>query len=93
MKTAYELAMERLAKAGPEPKVTEKQKKKLAELDSIYNAKVAERELFIKGELAKAIGQGDYAAQEQLERQLTSDRKSLLAEREEKKDKVRQSGS
>jgi hypothetical protein len=91
MKTAYELAMERLAKAGPERKVTSAQKKELAELDSVYSAKIAEREMFVKSELVKAAAQGDFTAQQQLERQLVSDRKSLLAELEEKKNKVRQS--
>ena len=89
MKSAYELAMERLNKTEPARKVTEIQKKELAELDSIYSAKVAERELFLKGEMAKAVGKGDYEALEQLEKQLSSDRKTLAAELDTKKDKVR----
>ena len=93
MKSSYELAMERLGKQGPQTKVTDKQKKELAELDSRFAAKVAERELFLKGELAKAAGKGDFEACEQLEKQLVSERKSLRAELEEKKDKVRQGES
>jgi UDP-N-acetylmuramoylalanine--D-glutamate ligase len=52
MKSAYELAMERLNKQGPQTKVSAEQKKQLADLDSRYAAKVAERELFLKGESA-----------------------------------------
>lgn len=92
MKSAYELAMERLNKQGPQTKVSAAQKKELAELDSRYAAKVAERELFLKGELAKAAAKGDYEAYEQIEKQLVSERKSLQAKLEEEKDKVRQAG-
>jgi len=90
MKTAYELAMERLSKTAPAPKVSDKQKKELAELDSKYAAKIAEREIFLKGELEKAAAKNDFEAYQQLEKQLTSDRKTLHAELEEKKQKVRE---
>jgi len=90
MKTAYELAMERLSKTAPSVKLTDAQKKQLADLESQCAAKIAERELFLKGEIVKAIDKGDTEAIEQLEKQLVSDRKSLRAEFEEKKDKVRQ---
>ena len=91
MKTAYELAMERLNKTSPTTKLTNEQKKKLAELDAEYKAKLADREIFLKGEMAKAADKGDYEAYAQLEKQLLSDRKSIQAELEEKKDSVRQS--
>lgn len=90
MKSAYELAMERLNKTSPTKKLTDEQKKQLAEIDSKYAAKMAERELMVKDELSKAVAKGDFEAMEQLEKQLISDRKSLEAEREEKKDKIRQ---
>jgi len=89
MKTAYELAMERLSKASPTVKLTDNQKKQLAELESQCSAKIAERELFIQGEINKAIDRGENESISQLEKQLVSDRKSLRAEFEEKKDKVR----
>ena len=92
MKTAYELAMERLSKASPANKLTERQKKEIAELESKYKAKIAERELFVEGERVKAIDRGEFEAVEQLEKQLVGDRKSLQAELEEKKERVRQSG-
>lgn len=92
MKTAYELAMERLSQTSPTTKLTAEQKKEIAELESKCAAKLAERELFIKGEIVKAIDQGDEKALEQLEKQLASDRKSLRAGLEEQKEKVRQRG-
>lgn len=91
MKTAYELAMERLSKSAPVVKLTPEQKKDIAELESQCAAKLAERELLVEGELAKAVERGDEEAIEQLRKQLTSDRKSIRAEFEEKKEKVRQS--
>jgi len=89
MKSAYELAMERLNKISPTVKLSDEQKKELAELESQCAAKIAERELFLKGEMTKAIDNGDAEALEQLEKQLVSDRKSLRAEYDEKKEKVR----
>jgi hypothetical protein len=91
MKSAFELAMERLNKDSPTVKLTEEQKKQMAELDSKYAAKIAEREIFLKTEIAKAVEKGDFEAMEQLEKQLVSTRKSLQVELEEKKDKLRQS--
>ena len=90
MKSAYELAMERLNKTSPTVKLTDKQKKEIAELESKCAAKIAERELFIKGEIVKAVDKGDMEAVEQLEKQLVSDRKSIQADLEEKKAKVRE---
>ena len=90
MKSSYELAMERLGKASPTIKITDEQKKQLAELDSLYAAKIAERDIFLKDELAKAVDKNDAEAYAQIEKQLVSQRKSFLAELEEKKEQVRQ---
>jgi hypothetical protein len=89
MKSAYELAMERLSKGAPVAKLTDQQRKDLAELDAKYAAKVAEREIFLKGEMEKAAGKGEWEAMEQFQQQLVRDRKSLQAELEEKKEAVR----
>ena len=93
MKSAYELAMERLSKSSPTVKLSDEQKKQLAELESQRAAKIAERELFLKGEIEKAVDKGDAEAIEQLEKQLLSDRKSIRATYDEKKEKVRQQAS
>ena len=89
MKSAYELAMERLNKSAPSVKLTDEQKKEIAELDSLYSSKIAQREIFLKGEIAKAEMSGDFEAIEQLQKQLGSERKTMAAELEEKKEKVR----
>jgi hypothetical protein len=89
MKSAYELAMERLSKSAPLTKLTDAQKKEIAEIDSRYAAKIAEREIFLKDEMTKAAHKGDFEAMEQLEKQLVNERKALTEEMEEKKEKVR----
>lgn len=90
MKSSYELAMERLSKNSPAAKLSAAQKKQLAELDSKYTAKIAEREIALKDELKKAAAAGDAEKFEQLQKQLVSERKKIQAELEEKKEKVRQ---
>jgi hypothetical protein len=92
MKSAYELAMERLNKSLPAIKLTPNQRKQLAELDSKYAAKIAEREISSQDEITRAIAAGDAQKAEQLRQQLVSERKSLQAELEEKKEKVRAAG-
>ena len=89
MKSSYELAMERLGKASPTVKLTAGQKKEIAELESKCAAKTAERELSLKAEIVKAIDKGDAEAVAKLEKQLLSDRTTLRADCEEKKEKVR----
>ena len=92
MKSAYELAMERLNKSAPTVQLTAEQKAELADLESQCVAKIAERELLLKGEMQKAAEKGDAEALQQLEKQLTSDRKTIRAQFEEKKEKVRNAG-
>jgi hypothetical protein len=87
MKTAYELAMERLNKSGPSVKLSDAQKKELAELDSKYAAKIAEREIALNAEIAKAMN--DVEKGEALREQLVIDRKKLQAELEDKKEQIR----
>ena len=91
MKTAYELAMERLAQKAPSLKLSDEQKKALAELDSACKAKIAEREIASQGVLQEAEAKGDFEAAEKARAQLTADRQKLLAELEEKKQRIRQS--
>jgi len=90
MKSAYELAMERLNKNSPTVKLTDEQKKALADLDSRSAAKIAERELLLNGEIEKATAKGDFDEMEKLQKQLVSDRKSIRADFDEKKAKVRE---
>lgn len=88
MKSAYELAMERLNKSAPTVKLTTAQKAQIAELESQSSAKIAGRDIAMKTEIAKAGG--DFEKAEELRQQLAHDRKKFLAELEEKKELVRQ---
>jgi hypothetical protein len=90
MKTAYELAMERLNKTSPTVKLTAGQKKQLAELDSQGAAKIAGREIALQAEIARVAGSGEAEKAEQLEQQLIKERQAIQAETEAKKEKVRQ---
>lgn len=90
MKSAYELAMERLAQSGPSSApLTAEQKKRLAEIDRIYAGKVAEREILLKQSLAKAAAKQDLAEIEKLQRQLASERARIEEDREDEKERVR----
>jgi hypothetical protein len=91
MKSAYELAMERLQKTSPSLSLTEEQKKELAQIDSKYRAKIAEKELFLKDQIRKAQTQGKAEEIDSLEKQLASEVRRLQEECEAKKEKLRSS--
>jgi len=88
MKSAYELAMERLSKAAPTVKLSGAQKKEIAELESQCAAKIAAREITLKGEMAAVAD--DVEKENALRDQLQLERRKLQAELEEKKERVRQ---
>jgi len=89
MKTAYELAMERLAESDPDAvqSLSEEQRQKLRELDEAYRTKIAEKEVFLQEKLDKADPGSTDA--EQLERQKRDERARLEEECEAEKEKVR----
>ena len=89
MKSAYELAMERLQKASPSLSLTEEQKKELAEVDSKYRAKIAEKELFLRDQIRKAQTEGKPDEIDSLQKQLTSEVRRLQEECEAAKENLR----
>jgi hypothetical protein len=89
MKSAYELAMERLEKNSPSVSLTEDQKKEIADVDSMYRAKIAEKELFLKDQIRKAQAAGKLEDVESLEKQFSSEIRRLQEECEAKKEKLR----
>lgn len=89
MKSAYELAMERLDKESPAIKLSDDQRKQLAELDSKYAARIAEREIGMKSAIDHAGSEGKFDEVQELEQQLIAEKKKLQTELEEKKDAVR----
>jgi len=93
MKSAYELAMERLDASAPNSAkpLSAKQKAKLAEIDTLFKGKIAERAIFLKQKLAAAMAERNLAEIEQLRPQIASERVRLEEEREEAKNRVRAS--
>ncbi len=93
MKSAYELAIERLNQTAPAARLTDAQKRELAELDSKYAATIAGREIALKEEAAKAAAAGDSEKAQALRQRLADERKKLQAELEEKKEAVRRAAA
>jgi hypothetical protein len=89
MKSAYELAMERLEKASPSISLSEEQKKEIAEVDSVYRAKIAEKEVFLKDQIRKAHTAGSLDEAQSLEKQLAAEIRRLQEECGAKKEKLR----
>jgi len=93
MKSAYELAMERLQKGSPTVTLTPEQKAELAEIDSSFNAKIAESKIFLTDQITKAAAAGKFDDVESLEKQLAADVRRLQEDCEQKKEKMRASWS
>ena len=93
MKSAYELAMERLEKSDPDGgiKLTAEKKARLAEIDLIYKGKIAEREIFLKKRIEDALNEGKLAEVNKIVDQIASERARLEEEREDEKERVRRS--
>jgi hypothetical protein len=93
VKSAYELAMERLEAKDPGLQLSDGQKERIAGLEAKCRADIAARELLLRGEMAKAeaAGQADEIAQ--LQRQLADDIRRLEEKRDREKDAVRASSA
>jgi len=91
MKSAYELAMERLSKSDPDAgkKLTPEKKARLAEIDSVYKGKIAEREIFLKKRLDEVLAEGKYDEVEKLRSQMAGERARLEEDRDAEKEAVR----
>ena len=92
MKSAYELAMERLSVDDPDAvqELTDEQREAIADLENRYRAKVAEREIFLKGKLREEVSKGNLAEAGKLRAQIVNERERLKEELEAEKQKVRQ---
>lgn len=91
MKTAYELAMERLKKkdeeAGIESKpVTDAQKAQIAEVRNFYEARLAEAQVMHQSKLKTIV---DPSERETLELEYRRERERLSDERDRKVEKIR----
>ena len=89
MKSAYELAMERLSSQEPTRKVSDALKKILAEIDTTYQAKIAERETFLGAKIIVARRAGAEEEAGILREELARDLRGIREEWETKKEKAR----
>ena len=90
MKSAYELAMERLAKSDPAAKpLTAEQKTRLGEIDRVYQGKAAEREIFLKQQLDAALAAQNFDEADKIRKQMSGEKARLEEEREAEKERVR----
>ena len=83
--------MERLEKTAPTVQLTDAEKAQIAEIDSTYKARIAEKELFLQGKIKEAGLSGTFEEVEKLEKQLATELRRLQQDCEEKKAKVRAS--
>lgn len=90
MKSSYELAMERMG-GGDDKPLTDEQKQKIAEVDTKYKAKIAERKIFLKKNLSDAQAQGNEEEIDLIRRQLNDEIADLEAKSQSEKEKIRQS--
>jgi hypothetical protein len=91
LKSAFELAMERLSRADAESgveqrRLSDEQKASIAELRRFYEAKLAEQELLHQSSLRKTM---DPEARAVLEEEYRRDRERLVSERDAKLEKIR----
>jgi len=89
MKSAYELAMERLEESEPSVKISAEQRDEIAAVDDKFKAKIAEKELFLGDLIEKATLEGRYSELPELEEQRAREIRRLKEQCEEEKEKVR----
>jgi hypothetical protein len=92
-KSAFELAMERLRKKDAEDGVTtrvltDEEKAAIAEVRSLYNAKIAEQDILQQSAMKDLRG-ADAAQVEEVGRRFRRERERLASERDAKVEKIR----
>ena len=89
MKSAYDRAMERFGDDEPVAKLSDEQKAALAAVDENFNAKKAEKEMFLDEQLKKAVETANYVEMEQIEEQKRRELAKIEKDREAEKDVIR----
>ena len=92
MKSAYELAMERLQESEPQVELSDEQRAQLASIEDKFKAKVAEKEVFLGGLIDQAKAQANFQEVAELEEQRTREISRLKEQCEEEKQAVRDAG-
>jgi Spy/CpxP family protein refolding chaperone len=83
--------MERLNASDPDAAkpLTPEQKAKLAEIDRVFQGKIAEREIFLKQQLEAMLAASKWDEAEKIKKQLASEKARIAEEREDEKQKLR----
>ena len=89
MKSAYELAMERLEAQSPGLQLTDDQKKRIAEIEAKCKADIAAKELLLQSEMAKEAAGGPSEEIARIQRQLADEIRRFEERRDREKDAVR----
>ena len=89
LKSSWELALERTG-GKSSAKLTTAQKTRLAELEKVYTARIAERELELKPKIAAANASGKPDEAQKLDEILRNEITKLRGKLEDEKEKVRQ---
>ena len=90
MKSAYELAMERLAAKEPAVQLDDNQKRRIADIEAKCKADIAAKELLLRGEMEKARAAGEHDQVEQLQKQLASEIRRFEERRDREKTSIRE---
>jgi len=93
MKSAYELAMERLQASDPDAArpLTSEQKASLAEIDRVFQGRIAEREIFLNKHLDAMVAAKNWEEAEKIKKQLAGERARIEEEKEDEKQRLRRS--
>jgi len=91
MKSAYELAMQRLkAKDSPDRReLNQEQKTEIAKVNEKYTAKAAERQIFLQKQMTEAEMAGNYDEVQALQKQLRSELDVIEEDKETAKETIR----
>jgi hypothetical protein len=92
MKTAYELAMERFARAETGPALSAEQKEELAAIDRETQARIAEQEILMKSRLQAAAAAGNMEEAVKIREEMGTELRRLRERGEAKKEEVRKRG-
>ena len=89
MKSSYELAMERMGGDHTQKVLSESQKEKIAEITSKYDAKIAEKKIFLEKNIQEETERGNQDEADKIRSQLVSEITSLEEKADKEKDHIR----
>ena len=86
MKSSFELVMERMG--GSSSALSDDQKRTIAEIDSKYKAKIAERKIFLEKSISDALQKDLHEEVDTLRKQVAEEISSLENKAENEKEKI-----